>query len=242
MLDNMFNGMFGKVAPGLCRLSYNGDIAIKCSDGKYKTWNSAKGRLTNTTGFVLPVADDFFFLMPTNKVKEGDIIIANKKPKCVISVNGKTIQCVNYEDSTVENILPERHVFMGQTYFYGKIVSLMGKGLKSGNGIGKMMKLMMMSQMFGGNKNGISLPGFSGAASSDSAGGFGSMLPMMMLMGGGLGDMSDMFDFGLDEMDDIKMPAISDDDDEEEDDDDEDEDVVKKHVAKSKSSKKAKKA
>lgn len=205
-MENMFNGMFGKIKSGLCRLSYNGEIAIKCSDGKYKTWNSKKGRLTNTTGFVLPVADDFFFLMPTNKVKEGDIIIANGKPKCVISTDGKTIQCVNYDDSTVENILPERHVFMGQTYFYGKIVSLMGKGLRGGKGLGKMMKLMLMSQMMGGKSP------FGGTAGSGE-----SMLPMMMLMGGGMGDMSDMFDFGLDEFDDCSIGSFGDDDDDEDD-------------------------
>lgn len=225
-MENMFNGMFGKIQSGLCRLSYNGDIAIRCSDGKYKAWNSAKGRLTNTTGFVLPIADDFFFLMPTNKVKEGDIIIANGLPKCVISTNGKTIQCVNYEDSTVENILPERHVFMGQTYFYGKIVSLMGKSLRGGKGIGKMMKLMLMSQMMGG-KNPLSA--FSGGSSDGN-----SMLPLMMLMGGGFGDMSDMFDFGLDEFDESSFKGImSDDDEEEEDEEEEDDEEEVKPVKKS---------
>ena len=33
----LFNGMFGKVAAGMCRLSMNGGIAIKTSNG-YKTY------------------------------------------------------------------------------------------------------------------------------------------------------------------------------------------------------------
>ena len=34
----MFNGMFGKIAPGMCRLSMNGGIAVKTDNG-YKTYN-----------------------------------------------------------------------------------------------------------------------------------------------------------------------------------------------------------
>ena len=33
---NLFNGMFGKVAPGMCRVSMTGKIAIKTSSG-YKS-------------------------------------------------------------------------------------------------------------------------------------------------------------------------------------------------------------
>lgn len=34
----MFNGMFGKVANGMCRLSMSGGIAVKTSNG-YKTYD-----------------------------------------------------------------------------------------------------------------------------------------------------------------------------------------------------------
>ena len=30
---NTLNGMFGKVAPGMCRLSMNGGIAVKTNNG-----------------------------------------------------------------------------------------------------------------------------------------------------------------------------------------------------------------
>ena len=33
----MFNGMFGKIASGMCRLSMTGGIAVKTSNG-YKTY------------------------------------------------------------------------------------------------------------------------------------------------------------------------------------------------------------
>lgn len=35
-MTNMFNGMFGKIAPGMRRMSMNGKMAIKTSQG-YKT-------------------------------------------------------------------------------------------------------------------------------------------------------------------------------------------------------------
>ena len=38
MVNNLFNGMFGKIESGLCRLSMSGGIAIKTSNG-YKSYN-----------------------------------------------------------------------------------------------------------------------------------------------------------------------------------------------------------
>lgn len=176
MFENVFNGMFGKVQHGMCRLSMSGGLAIKTSTG-YKSYNVKTGRLTNCSNFAFDIGEDFFFCIPTNKVAVGDIILVAGKPKCVTKVDKSTITVINYEDSTVETIVPERHVFMGNTYFYGKIVSMFGSNFFGKEGkmnTKKMMKFMMMSEMMKGQ----------GAST-----GFGSMMPMM-LMGGG----SDMFE------------------------------------------------
>lgn len=183
---NMFNGMFGKVANGMCRLSMNGEVAVKTSDG-YKTYNIKKNRLTNCNNFVFNLGEEFFFVIPTNKVEAGDIILVSGKPKCVIAVNNDTIKVIDYEDSTVKDILPERHVFMGNTYFYGKIVSMFGNDLMKGKkGMNKMMSYMMMSEMMKGSNGGT-------MGDNDTT----SMLPFMILGGGnGFTDMFDgMFDF-----------------------------------------------
>ena len=74
----MFNGMFGKVANGMCRLSMNGGIAVKTSNG-YKTYNVEKKRLTNCDNFVFNIGEEFFFVIPTNKVAIGDIILVAGK-------------------------------------------------------------------------------------------------------------------------------------------------------------------
>ena len=201
-----FNGMFGRIEPGMCRLTLNGNIAVKTSNG-YKSYNIKSGRLTNCSNFCFNIGEEFFFVIPTNKVSIGDIILVNRKPKCVIKVEKNQITVINYEDSTVDTILPERHVFMGNTYFYGKIVSMFGDNLtgkkKSANNI---MQYMMMSEMMKNMNNG----------SGNSQNNFSSMLPFMM-MGGKMGNMFDgMFNFDFNSNDD-------DDSDEDEVDDDSDE-------------------
>lgn len=181
-MNNMLNGMFGKIAPGMCRLSMNGGIAVKTSNG-YKSYNMKTGRLINCDSFVFNIGEEFFFVIPTNKAEPGDILLVGGKPKCVIESEKNKLTVINYEDSTVETILPERHVFMGNTYFYGKIVSMFGSELIKGKkGTNKIMQYMMMSEMMKGN-------------SGDSGNGMNAMLPLMM-MGGNMGNIFDgMFDF-----------------------------------------------
>ena len=184
-LQNSFNGMFGKIAPGMCRLSMNGNIAVKCNNG-YKSYNVKKGTLTNVTNFCFNVGDEMFFVIPTNKVEVGDIILVGGKPKCVTAVDNKIITAIDYENSEVRQIVPERHVFMGSTYFYGKIVSMFGNSFKNGKGLGNVMKMMMFSQMMGGNNTG------------NNNNGFGQMMAMSMFMGKENNPFEGMFDFSLD--------------------------------------------
>jgi hypothetical protein len=182
-IQNSFNGLFGKIAPGMCRLTMNGNIAVKCSNG-YKYYNVAKGTLTNVTNFCFNVGDEMFFVIPTNKVEVGDIILVGGKPKCVTDVDKKIITVIDYENSEVRQVVPERHVFMGSTYFYGKIVSMFGNSFQKGKGLGNMMKMMMISQMMGGG--------------NANSGGMGQMMAMAMFMGGQNNPFEGMFDFSFD--------------------------------------------
>lgn len=183
-IQNSFNGMFGKIAPGMCRLTMNGNIAVKCGNG-YKSYNVQKGTLTNVTNFCFNVGDEMFFVIPTNKVEVGDIILVSGKPKCVTSADKKIITVIDYENSEVRQVVPERHVFMGSTYFYGKIVSMFGNSFKKGKGLGNVMKMMMFSQMMGNN-------------TGNSSTNFGQMMAMSMFMGGNNNPFEGMFDFNLD--------------------------------------------
>lgn len=201
MMNEMFNfnGMFGKIAAGMCRLTHTGNIAVKTSNG-YKSYNIKNGRLTNCSSFCFNIGEEFFFVIPTNKVAIGDIILVNRNPKCVIDVDKSKIQVINYEDSTIETILPERHVFMGNTYFYGKIVSMFGDNfMNKRGGINNIMQYMMMSEMMKG------MSGNSGNSNMMS-----NMLPFMM-MGGKLGSMFDgMFNFDSFNEDDYEDESESD--------------------------------
>ena len=125
-----------------------------------------------------------FFVIPTNKVEVGDIILVGGKPKCVTAVDKKIITVIDYENSEVRQVVPERHVFMGSTYFYGKIVSMFGNSFKNGKGLGNMMKMMMFSQMMGGN-------------SGNTNSGLGQMMAMSMFMGNKNNPFEGMFDFDV---------------------------------------------
>lgn len=184
--SKFFNGFFGKVQPGMCRLTMNGNIAIKCSNG-YRTYNDKQQRLTNVTNFCFDMGSELFFVIPTMKVSEGDIILVEGKPKYVIAISKAYIEVVDYETSEIKKIVPERHVFMGSSYCYGKIVSMFGSNFKGGRGLKKIMKMMMLSQIFGGQN---------GGSSDFGMGNIGQMMMLTSLFGGN-SDMdffNDMFD------------------------------------------------
>lgn len=184
---DVFNGMFGKLQPGMCRLSINGDVAVKTSNG-YKTYDIKTGRLTNCDNFVFDIGQDFFFLIPTNKVEPGDIVLIGGKPNCVISSDKETIKVINFENATVNTVLKERHIFMGETYFCGKIVSLFGAN-KGKNGMKNILSYMAMSEMMKGD-----------------TGNMNNLLPLMMMSSAGNG-MFNMFENMFDEDEDEKVEA-----------------------------------
>lgn len=192
-IGNMFNGVFAPIKPDMCRLSFSGNVAVKCSDGTYKCWNDQKNRLTNVTSFSMKVPN-IFFVVPTTKVKIGDVILDTKKvngetkvfPKCVIEINDKSIGVIDYENNEIRQILPVRHALMGSFYLYQKIVNPFGSKMFSGKGLmAKMMKFQFISSMCGGGMNG----------SVDAS---NPMAPMMnfMMMQSMMGEMTGMFGGG----------------------------------------------
>ena len=212
MFENMFSGVMGKIKPGCCRLGMNGRIAIKTSDG-YKTYDKKSGNVTNCSSFVLDASDDFFMVIPTRKLREGDIVLINGKPMYILEVKAKNrVEGMDYETSTIQTVIPERHAIMGRR-FYGKIVSLLGSGFGAGKGgfFKNMLKLKMMSSMMGGSNSTDGM--FSGNG-----------LAMMMLMGNG--SMDGLFDGFIDDDEDdtdIFSNFASDEDEADEDDAEDDE-------------------
>lgn len=177
---NMFNGMFKPVARGYCKMGMNGKVAVKTSTG-YKTFDIKKNKLTNCDSFAFDM-DGMFWVVPTFKVEKGDIILVNGKPRAVIEVGDNTIKTFSYEDSTIVETVPERHVFMGKTYCYGKIFSPF-MNMTKGDGMNDIMKMMMMSQMFSGSNTTSNMTG---------------MNPMMFMMMGNKNPFENMFDGAFD--------------------------------------------
>ena len=186
MFDKMFNGMFRPVADGCCKLGANGQIAIKTNSG-YKTFDLEHKRLVNCDNFAFDM-DGAFWVIPTFSVSKGDIILVNGTPRCVIEIKKDEIKTFSYENSTIDTVVPEHHVFMGKTYCYGKIFSPFANMIKSDGGFNNMMTMVMMSKMFGKD-----------AGKNTS---FGGMDPMMMMMfmnsGNGANPMMDMFNGAFD--------------------------------------------
>lgn len=177
-MKNVMSEMFGSVKSGLCRLTIDGNIAVKVG-ADYKTYNPTQKTFVNCDSFVFDIGDEMFFVVPTNAIVAGDIILVNKEPRYVLDVKDDIITAINYKSGTIENIMPERHMFMGSTYFYGKIVSLFGNiGGIGGDGANNVLKYMMMSQMMKGMNGGETT-------------GMNPMMLMMMMNGGGFGKMFD---------------------------------------------------
>lgn len=214
-MKSMFEGTFGKVGAGFCALSPSG-IAVRTSSG-YKSYNVKTGHITNCDGLTFNLGEGMFFVIPTSKVKPGDIILRNDKPVCVRKVNRDSIEVINYETSAVETILPERHVFMGNTWFCGKIVSLFGDGasIAKKGGINKMMKFLMAQSLIGNMGTYEKKPDgtFQKSFAAADGAGVNALLPLILM---GKGNMfEDMFDGIFDE--DEEEPAGAEDEEDSED-------------------------
>lgn len=178
--NNVFGDCFKQVSNGCCKMSIDGQIAVKTSTG-YKTFDIKKNRLANCDNFAFDMKG-MFWVVPTFKVSKGDIIMVNGKPRAVIEVKDSYIETFSYEDSTIDKVIPEYHTFFNHTYCYGKIVSPIASMTKSDEGMGSLMKMMMFSQMFENN-----------TGNSSSMNGFNPMMFMFMDKDFSMGN---MFNFG----------------------------------------------
>lgn len=184
-MGKMFKGMFGPIEAGKCKLGMNGKIAIKTPNG-YKTYDAKKNRLTNVGSFAFDMFN-MFWLIPTNTLQVGDIILMQKGdrrvPRFVIKVDNGIITALDYEDNELKQVLPERHILMGKVFFYAKIWCPFKGMASNGNMFSQMFKMQLMSQMMNGMMNGGNV-----ADAVNPMGNMGQMfmMPMMMQMMGGM--------------------------------------------------------
>ena len=183
----MLGGMFGPVPKGDCRLGLNGLIAVNVNTGgapKYKTYDIKTGKLTNCSEFALEM-DGSFFLIPTMKVRPGDIIVGDGGPCCVIEAKENAIRVFSYQRGTIEEMVPEQHILMGNTYCYGKIFSPLANLMRGKNGMNNAVKMMMLSRLFSDR-------------GSSGAGGSADPMMLMLMAGGEKGFLQGLFDGAFD--------------------------------------------
>lgn len=122
-LTATFANMLGTLEPDMVRMTFNGNVAVKTTKG-YKTYDVAKKKAVNMDSLVMPDMSAFL-LLPSTKVNSGDIILRDGTFYSIISVDNTTNELVgyNYESGKKETLVKETHCFLGNTYFYSKLVS-----------------------------------------------------------------------------------------------------------------------
>lgn len=148
--------MFRPVPGDLIRLTTEG-VAVKTNNG-YKVYNHETGVVTNCSDFVLDTNMSLFFYVPANSVSVGDIVLFSGKLVTITNVNvndSNRIEAFRYEDSTLTTLIPEKFMFLGDTYMFTKVMSIFGD-VKDGIDTSKIMSMMLLNNIFNQNNSGNS--------------------------------------------------------------------------------------
>lgn len=195
-VTNMFSNLLGKTKKDMFRISVTGKIAVKAGNG-YRTFDPEKNKLVSVGDFALPGFQDMFFLVPTRKLKKGDIIVIEDEALCVLEQNDNEIKVLSYATSKVETRLVDNILWFGRP-FYGKLTSLLGMAIGNSGSDKGCMKMMLLSQFMGAGRPQDDQQPVQPAAPAFGGGGITmeSLLMMSMLMGGKGGGLFDgLFDF-----------------------------------------------
>ncbi len=207
-IASVFSNMLGTLEPDMVRITFNGNVAVKTDKG-YKTYDVAKKKAVNMDSLVMPDMAAFL-LLPSTKVSSGDIIMRDGAFYSIISVDNTTNELVgyNYESGKKETLVRETHCFLGNTYFYSKLVSPIlsffgskpkpedkkEEGSKdseaSEDTMSMLLPLAMMSQ--NGDMNSILPMLFMSKMDGKEDSGMLKMLMLSGMMGGGNSNMNSM--------------------------------------------------
>ena len=149
------NNLFGNLRVGKAgrdyAITYYGTVS-------YKGKTYYQGQIYEVDGLTLPL--DYLFFVPSNTVAVGDVISKNDTAYYITKVNANSVEAVNLETGTVENLLAGGP--FGMT-MYSKLFNPMGNMVN-----GNIGNLLLMQSLMGDNK-----------------GGDNSLLMAMMFMGNG---------------------------------------------------------
>ena len=170
---------FGKADSRQFKLSMNG-IAVRSADNKFNVYDEKTGTLIDVAGMTFDF--DALYVMPSNEVVKGDIILHAGFPVFITSVEDGKVEGVKYLDRTIIRIPATKNIFGFN--FYSKVISLFGdmgaSSADEANPFGAMFSNPMMMMMMMGDKG-------SGNGSSMFGGDMMEMMMMSQMMGGGQG-------------------------------------------------------
>lgn len=150
-------------------------LAVRCGDSWY-AYNANEGQTIDVTGMTFSFKNAIYKMpVAVNQVKEGDLIVHQKKAMYVVQVNDKTsIEVIDLAASEQKTVIPVSNMF-GFNYVT-KVAPLFNLGNitpSAENPFGNILPMMMMSSMFEDDKN-----------NKSEGNDFMQMMLMMSLMNG----------------------------------------------------------
>ena len=145
---------FGPANPDSVAMSPYG-LAVRCGDTWY-AYNTKENQTIDVTGMTFNFKNAIYKMpVAIDKVKEGDLIIHQKKAMYVVKVNDKTnVEVIDLAASEQKTVIPVSNMF-GFNYIT-KIVPLFNLGNitpSAENPFGNILPMMMMSSLFDDDKS-----------------------------------------------------------------------------------------
>lgn len=165
---------FGPANPEAVSMSPYG-LAVRCGDSWY-AYNVSEGQTIDVTGLTFSFKNAIYKMpVAVSQIKEGDLIIHQKKAMYVVQVNDKTsIEVIDLAASEQKTVIPVSNMF-GFNYVT-KVAPLFNLGNvtpSAENPFGNILPMMMMSSMFEDDKD-----------NKSEGNDFMQMMLMMSLMNG----------------------------------------------------------
>ena len=138
-----FNFDFGSCADGSVRMSMYG-LAIKNAAGTYVSYNPTTKQIVDVDIMNFD-GGKYIFKIPValSDVAEGDIVIHNRKPMFVVSVDNNNLTVIDIHAGEKKEIIPTTNMF--NFNFVTKVVSLLNFGTPTADKpFGNMLPFLMM--------------------------------------------------------------------------------------------------
>ncbi len=162
VMENIFNGSFGKLRNNRFKLSMNGIAVYQPSSGKYIVYNKSNNEFVDVNDLLFDIKDALF-LLPAVEVSAGDTILHEDKAYYIIDTRDG-IKAVSYDDCTQTVLIPKSTMF-GIKYFT-KVFSMFGDNFAATKDLFS-NPMMIMALMEGKNSDLSQLMLFSSLSKGD---------------------------------------------------------------------------